>query len=60
MYLKFGSAGEDERENKRERMLAIIRVMQIIEMSWKMMIQPPWIVLIFCPTRLECFMTLTI
>lgn len=41
MYLKLGLAGKDERENKVERMLAIIQVMQIFEMSWKMMVQPP-------------------
>lgn len=41
MYLKLGLAAKDERENKVERMLAIIQVMQIFEMSWKMMVQPP-------------------
>jgi hypothetical protein len=61
MYSKLGLAAEDERENKeRERRLLIIVVIQIIQMSLELILHPPCPVLIFCQTRVEFCMILTI
>lgn len=61
IYSKLGLIAEDDRENKeRERRLVIELVMQIIQMSLELILRLSCLVLIFCLTRVEFGMILTI
>lgn len=64
IYSKLGLIAEDDRENKereRERRRLVIElVMQIIQMSLELILRLSCLVLIFCLTRVEFGMILTI